>query len=43
MGKNESKPFTRQSYHIAIAYNIYLQQRKNLEFVDPTSAARKLR
>jgi hypothetical protein len=44
--KDESKPFKRQSYHIAIAYHIHLKHVKTTkpaEYVDPTYAARKLR
>lgn len=46
LGKEENKPFKRQSYHIAIAYHIHLKQVKSSkpqEFLDPTYAARKLR
>jgi hypothetical protein len=46
VGREESKPFKRQSYHIAIAYHIHLKQVRNTkaaEYVDPTYAARKLR
>lgn len=45
-GKEENKPFKRQSYHVAIAYHIHLKQVKNnksVEYVDPTYPARKLR
>lgn len=46
IGKDETKPFKRQSYHVAIAYHIHLKQVKNtksVEYVDPTFPARKLR
>lgn len=46
LGKDENKPFKRQSYHVAIAYHIHLKQVKNtksVEYVDPTYPARKLR
>ena len=45
-GKEDNKPFKRQSYHVAIAYHIHLKQVKNnksVEFVDPTYPARRLR
>lgn len=45
-GKEETKPFKRQSYHVAIAYHIHLKQVREsrpAEYVDPTYAARKLR
>lgn len=47
-GGYESKPFRRQSYHIAIAYHIYLKAIKesenpSLKDIDPTFKARKLR
>jgi hypothetical protein len=44
--KEESKPFKRQSYHVAIAYHIHLKQvktNKSVEYVDPTYPARRLR
>jgi hypothetical protein len=46
-GKEELKPFKRQSYHVAIAYHIHLKRIKSLAplptEIDPTYAARKLR
>ena len=46
-GKEELKPFKRQSYHVAIAYHIYLKRIKSTNpspnEIDPTYAARKLR
>lgn len=44
--KDESKPFKRQSFHLAVAYHIHLKQVRDIkppEYVDPTYAARKLR
>ncbi len=45
---NDLKPFKRQSYHVAIAYHIYMRQVKegsnpNATNIDPTFNARKLR
>jgi hypothetical protein len=46
-GKEELKPFKRQSYHVAIAYHIHLKRIKTTNpspnEIDPTYAARKLR
>lgn len=45
-GKEENKPFKRQSYHVAIAYHIHLKQvkvSKTVEYVDPTFPARRLK
>lgn len=45
-GKEENKPFKRQSYHVAIAYHIHLKQvkiNKAVELMDPTFAAKRLR
>ena len=46
-GKEELKPFKRQSYHVAIAYHIHLKRIKSTNpspnEIDPTYAARKLR
>lgn len=44
----ELKPFKRQSYHVAIAYHIYLKQIKMVgplspRDIDPTYNARRLR
>lgn len=46
--REELKPFKRQSYHVAIAYHIYLKQIKSSEnpsvhAIDPTYNARRLR
>ena len=46
--REELKPFKRQSYHVAIAYHIFLKQIKtgpnpNARDIDPTYNARKLR
>jgi hypothetical protein len=46
-GKEELKPFKRQSYHVAIAYHIHLKRIKSTNpsstEIDPTFPARKLR
>jgi hypothetical protein len=44
--KNEDshKVFKRQTYHLAISYNIYLQTKRGSDNeLDPTLAAKKLR
>lgn len=46
-GKEDLKPFKRQSYHVAIAYHIHLKRIKSTNpspsEIDPTYPARKLR
>lgn len=46
-GKEDLKPFKRQSYHVAIAYHIHLKRIKSASpspsEIDPTYPARKLR
>lgn len=47
LGREELKPFKRQSYHVAIAYHIHLKRIRSLNpsaaEIDPTYPARKLR